>query len=414
MKLAVFHSRFDEVGGAELLAAKQARLLRALGAEVRVRTFVYNAATWGPRLGSIPVEAYSRHIEGRTAPRVPLQLTGPAAAWAQRGLDAFDAVIAHNFPSSALLGLSPAPAHRIWYCHEPPRSLHPREANPNLWKALRTRPTVRGWAVEAFTRSQLAPWLLGGLTRSGRFRLGVEDVRAVAGLSEIWANSEFTRDNVRRIFGPKQVEVVYPIADVSPRSHPRHGLDRSGLRVLTVSRLEHVKNLDTLLRGFARFVRGRGGAAATLDVVGLGPVRAELEALARSLGIEASVRFHGFLSQADLDDLSSRCDVFALLPLDEPFGMVFPEAASRGLLLLGPDQGGPREILDDGRIGQMADPLDPEQIADGLARIWATPDAQLDALRERAVESCRARFSLEAIGPRIESLLRRRGLRFTP
>ena len=410
MKLGVFHAGFDEVGGAELLAAKQAHVLQARGADVRVRTFVYNATTWGPRFGRIPVEAYNRRLPGAPAPRVPLDLHGPAAAWARRGLDGFDAVIAHNFPSNALLGRSSAPAHRIWYCHEPTRWLHPREANPNLWKALRSWPTTRGAAVEGFTRSFLAPWVLGSLVRGGRFRLGREDVRAVDGLSEIWANSEFTRDNARRIFGPKPYEVVYPIADVSPRSRPRTGLDRTGLRVLTVSRLERVKNLDTLLRGFARFVRAQG-ATATLDIVGVGPMRADLDALARSLGVEASVRFHGFLAQDGLDELSDRCDVFALLPMDEPFGMVFPEAAARGLLLLGPDQGGPREILEDGRIGQMADPLDPEQIADALARIWATPDATLDALRERAVASCQARFSSEVIGDRIESLLRRRGLR---
>ena len=36
---------------------------------------------------------------------------------------------------------------------------------------------------------------------------------------------------------------------------------------------------------------------------------------------------HGFLPHDSLRSLYERCDVLALLPLDEPFGMIFPEAA---------------------------------------------------------------------------------------
>jgi glycosyltransferase involved in cell wall biosynthesis len=93
--------------------------------------------------------------------------------------------------------------------------------------------------------------------------------------------------------------------------------------------------------------------------------------------------------------------VFALLPVDEPFGMVFPEAAARGLLLVGPDHGGPLEILDGGRLGFSCDPFSPEAVAEAFRRIWRLADSEVDARRVAADDACRERFSAGVIGPQI-------------
>jgi glycosyltransferase involved in cell wall biosynthesis len=107
------------------------------------------------------------------------------------------------------------------------------------------------------------------------------------------------------------------------------------------------------------------------------------------------------LDEDKLREVYAACDVFALLPFDEPFGMVFPEAAARGLLLIGPDHGGPFEILDGGRLGWVCDPFQPAAIAEALHRIRSLPDGEADERRSIADEACRARFSEAAIVPQL-------------
>jgi glycosyltransferase involved in cell wall biosynthesis len=161
-----------------------------------------------------------------------------------------------------------------------------------------------------------------------------------------------------------------------------------------------------LLDGFALYQR-RHDPAAELHIVGDGPVREALGKRAERLGVSARVHVHGFLTEPEVEALSASCDVFACLPLDEPFGMVFPEAMARGLLVLGPNHGGPLEILDGGRLGETVDPLEPEAIAESLSRLRSLSDEQADRRRSEALASVRARFSREAAKERMTSLLRR-------
>jgi glycosyltransferase involved in cell wall biosynthesis len=230
------------------------------------------------------------------------------------------------------------------------------------------------------------------------------DLEAARGLDLIYAISEFSRDNARRIYGRCREEVIYPIVRF-PESGPRRGgLDRSVRRILVHSRLEVLKNIDTVVRGFEVF-RASSPVPCELHVVGEGPSRESLESLAGSLCPSGSVRFHGYLSDEALREVYAACDVFALLTLDEPFGMVYPEAAARGLLLVGPDHGGPLEILDGGRLGWTVDAFSPEALAEALARIWGLDDAEVDRRRAEADRACRARFGIEAIGPQLMAVL---------
>jgi len=364
---------------------------------VRIRTFEYDHKRWSSRLGGLHIE-----VRGGRAPR---EAGGRAAEWAANGFDAHDAVIAHNFPANAILGASSYRGVKVWYCHEPSRTLHPAAATPNLARFVTEHPLALNSVATWYLRRLQVPWLAGRVLRRGPWRRAQEDVHAVKGLDAIWANSAYTRDNVRRIYGLRDVEIVHPFVKF-PRAHrSRGGLDRTGLRVLTMTRLEPVKNVATVLRAFASFLRGC--PSATLDIVGDGGERRRLERLARTLGVARSVTFHGFLPEQELERVFERCDVFALLPIDEPFGMVFPEAAARGLLLVVPDHGGPSEIVDGGALGRTVDAFDPEAAADALRRVWAMSDAEVDALRERADAACRSRFSRDTIGPRVLELLER-------
>jgi glycosyltransferase involved in cell wall biosynthesis len=409
MQVRVLHPSLCHVGGAEILMVEQAALLRRLGASVRIRTFAYDAARWSDRVGEIPVDALKARVPGRRPPSVPRHPGDPRMAWLLDDLAGADVAIAHNYPASSALGAAAKPRFRLWYCHEPPRFLYPDEVSPFLREHAARAPARLG---PRYYGSSMRSWF-GALPFIGRRSAArkTRDRSGVHGLDAIWANSEYTRENVRNAYGAVDVDVVYPMIDVPESAPARHGLPSSGVAILSLSRLEWVKNLDSLVEGFALF-RRRDDPHAELHIVGEGPARAPLEALVTGLGVGSAVRLHGFLSDAAVLELSARCQLFACLPLDEPFGMVFPEAMARGLLVLGPDHGGPFETLDGGRLGEVADALDPEAIAAGLARLARLSNGEADRRRALAHAAALQRFSREAVARRMKDLFERRGVRF--
>ena len=218
---------------------------------------------------------------------------------AAKVLKAYDLVIAHNFPASAMLGAAQIQARKIWQCNEPPRGIHRRAANPVLTaRALATGGQGPEEATLAFARHlELHDLAMAGNT-SVRAR-HTYDMEVTRGLDLIYAISEFSRDNARRIYGRCREEVIYPIVRFPEGGWNRAGLERSVRRVLVHSRLEVLKNIDTVIRGFSSFQGpARFRASCTWWVRALPapswrPWRGKLCPA-------GSVRFHGYLSEEDL------------------------------------------------------------------------------------------------------------------
>lgn len=402
MRIGFFHTKFKGVGGAENLIAAQAGYLRARGHAISVISHIPDRVRWQEAFPGVELREFQayRWRDMILPEALRLERAQPRAAAALQGNDA---VVAHNFPCCSLLGHSPLPGvTRVWYCNEPHRKLHLINANPFMY--ARSRAAAPSSYAERFFARRL--WRYERVMRlpSPQRRLRDLDRAYTAQIEIICANSEYTRDNIERTYGRADAHVVYPIVRFPASGRNRTGIDRSrGLQILAHSRLDAVKNLDHVLRGFARYHARAPGAQ--LHVVGKGGQASKLQRLVNHLGLAHAIHFHGFLPMAELERIYSACDVFALTPLDEPFGMVFPEAAARGLLLVGPNHAGPREILDDGRLGWTCDPFEPESLAQAFDQIAATSDAALNARREQADQACRSRFSEAVIGPQLERLV---------
>ena len=405
MRLGIFHPAFETVGGAELLVAAQAQHYRSQGAAPEIVTLGFDEARWGARLAGIPVHTVKkRHWTDPLYGWSRLAKLRRRGARAAKALSGYDLVIAHNFPSSAMLGAAPIRARKVWQCNEPPRGIHMREANPALTARLEA---TQGQGAEEATRA-FAKVLRGheeAMSRDSSVHARhTYDLEVTGGLDLIYAISEFSRDNARRIYGRCREEVIYPIVRFPEGGRNRAGLERSVRRVLVHSRLEVFKNIDTVIRGFAAF-QAASPVPCELHVVGAGPFLHRLEALAGEVCPAGTVRFHGYLPDEDLRRVYEACEVLALLTLDEPFGMVYPEAAAKGLLLVGPDHGGPMEILDGGRLGWTVDAFSPAALAGALEEIWGLDDAEVDRRRKAADRACRSRYGVEAVGPQLMALL---------
>jgi glycosyltransferase involved in cell wall biosynthesis len=306
--------------------------------------------------------------------------------------------MAHNHPSNAYLGLCGSAAKKLWYCHEPHRSLYAAEANPAMAAALAAgrlgRAGPMGTAIAGALRRSRWKRRLSPRHR-GRIAL---DRDGVAGLDAIWANSGATARAVERIYG-RAAEVFYPAVRLEPSLPPAAPWERP-LRVLVMGGLGAYKGVSVLLDGLALLQKTDPGSLR-LEIVGQGRELTELERRAARLGLDQAASFHGFLPDRELADLKTCCHGFAAMPGDEPFGLVFAEAAGAGLVLIGPDHGGPLEILDSGRVGLLANPFDSASIADAFRRFRSLAAEERESLRRMAFTAARERFDLENLGPRL-------------
>jgi glycosyltransferase involved in cell wall biosynthesis len=145
-------------------------------------------------------------------------------------------------------------------------------------------------------------------------------------------------------------------------SRSRRG-DTAPVQVVSVGRLAAPKDFSTLVAAIARLPEGR----AQLRVFGDGPLRSELEAQKRALGIDAAVEFAGEVPDArpQLQD----ADVFVLASLSEGMPVSVLEAMAVGLPVVASAVGGLEEVVVDGKTGFLTPPGDAAALAARLGQL---------------------------------------------
>jgi glycosyltransferase involved in cell wall biosynthesis len=396
VRVAVLHPSFASLGGAELLAERQALELQALGHDVSVVSFALGALK--ERTPRVELVELARPFTAAASPWRVYERCSGVTRRAAEVLGNADCVLAHHTPATSLAVAIGLAARTVYYCHEPTRMFHRRAVSPALDATARngaSSAAVRAYrtSLARDARRRLLPF---GIGWSGR-----EEVASVRAVASVWANSGFTRELARDVYARDDIEVVPPF--VAERSPPprRERAPGSPLRLVTRSRLQATKNVETIVRAVAE--GRRDGLELELDVVGDGDQRSSLGKLAFELGVAEHVRFHGYVSDAESRSIDERAHVFVLLPFDEPFGMVFVEAALAGHAVLGPDQGGPREILADG--GFFAPAHDPSAVRAALADIAQMPSNELAARTASLRRSSLARYTASAFRARASAAL---------
>ncbi|SDD29900.1 Glycosyltransferase involved in cell wall bisynthesis [Cupriavidus sp. YR651] len=136
--------------------------------------------------------------------------------------------------------------------------------------------------------------------------------------------------------------------------------------IVSVGRLEESqKDFTTLLRAYAQLVKD--GIEERLVLVGDGASRAQLEALAASLGIADRVTFAGF--QPNPYAWIRRARLMAFSSKMEGLPNVLLEALAVGQVVVSTDcPTGPREILDEGRAGLLVPVGDVQGLAGAIRR----------------------------------------------
>ncbi len=166
-----------------------------------------------------------------------------------------------------------------------------------------------------------------------------------------------------------------PLADAA---RARYGLTAS--YVLFVGNFMPHKNVDGLLFAWASLPATLRAAHRLVLAGGDTGRRPQLEALARALGVTASVVFPGLVGDADLPGLYSACAAFVLPSLDEGFGLPAVEAMACGAPVIVSDRGALPEVAGPGAA--VVDVAAEGALAAALARVLLEPEHR-DALRRR-------------------------------
>lgn len=139
--------------------------------------------------------------------------------------------------------------------------------------------------------------------------------------------------------------------------------------ILTVGRLENVKNHRNLITAFAHL---RQKISSRLIILGEGSLRNELETLVRELSIEDDVYMPGFVNNPYA--YMSRSSVFVLSSDHEALPTVLIEAMACGCPVVSTDcPYGPGEILEDGKYGLLVSVNEPVALANAIMETLKHP-----------------------------------------
>lgn len=223
-----------------------------------------------------------------------------------------------------LLRFLPTSITTVLYCQEPKRTFHEQRfleerARWPWWKKAWRLPTVH--------------WMKNAMDLNIR--------RA----TKVYCNSRFSRGRIANAYPDLEAQVQYIGVDTElfqPDPKPIH----SSREIISVGALDPSKGHSMSLR-----VAGSqpGGSPWKVNIVtdrSYGSHAEELVDLANTLGVE--LEFHERVSSESLAELYRRSFACVYFPIEEPFGIVSCESQACGTPVLGMDEGGIQETLQEG------------------------------------------------------------------
>ena len=218
--------------------------------------------------------------------------------------------------------------------------------------------------------------------------------------------SSFIRDRVLAMgFPPARIRLHYTGIDVAAVRARAPGEETP--TILHVGRLVEMKGTRYLIAAFAGLAQRHPGVR--LEIVGDGPLRRPLQAMAASTGRGDRIGFLGALPHARVLERVRRAAMLVLPSVltasgrVEGLGMVLLEAAASGVPVVASCVGGIPEGMVDGQTGLLVPARDAEALGAAIARLLDDPAARLGmgaagrAFVERRFDSARQGAVLEGL-----------------
>ena len=207
----------------------------------------------------------------------------------------------------------------------------------------------------------------------------------------VLANSEGIAE-LARLHGATETRVVHLGTDVPERTAARSGTPT----IVTVAHLVARKRHADVMRAVA--VLSARHPTLRYQIIGDGPERAALGALAERLGIADRVLFLGQLDPQAALDTARRATVYVMPSTEEAFGVAYIEAMAAGLPAIGcRGEPGPEEIAAAGDGFLLVPPGDIERLTQRIDELLSDPHRLREA-GQRARATALAHFTWEGCG----------------
>ena len=177
------------------------------------------------------------------------------------------------------------------------------------------------------------------------------------------ANSYFSKKYLEDVYN-KECNVVYPGVDFENFKN-----SASENFILVISRLDPTKRIEIpiltmkYLNHFKMKIVGKGNEFFTK----------KLKNLVKQLNMEDRVEFIENINENELIELYSKCFCTIFTPIREPFGMVILESMAAGKPVIGCNEGGFTEIIENGKHGFLTD-TNPKNIAEKIKFLKDNPE----------------------------------------
>ena len=371
MNIAIVYATFYVRGGAENVIIWLTNALLQRGHQVTIFTSEYDHHD-----PDMPEAVKHCTVEISAGGNYSTWLDWMLAGWhLRKRFQAFDVVNPHNFPANVWVYFakrwSRAFPPIVWYCHEPSRLLYdqPSEPQRGRYPSLKNHiQTKINQEKGKFLRKFVQKSLFYGLNACFQPQLKKIhihlDRQAVTLCDDILANSRYTLSKIQAIY-QKNGHVCYQ--GIPERSIQEFHSNHKKEYFLTVTRLEKLKHVESVIQAVHLLVTYYGRKDCALYIIGKGSQESALKTLTAELALdEQHVIFLGHVQNHDLHRYYAEALAVIYVPEDEPFGLVPLEAMQHKTAVIVSNQGGVLETVANNVTGFHVEPGNAEQLAHAM------------------------------------------------
>jgi glycosyltransferase involved in cell wall biosynthesis len=255
---------------------------------------------------------------------------------------------------------------------------------------------------------------LEGLTEPYRTR-AIERIRAqVRDVDRFVAVSDFEATYMRDYLGiPAERMAIVPLgvrtkdfedakedSEDAKGAQDREALSAKAFTIGFLGRIAPEKGLHLLADAFVRLRRKTGRSQMRLEAAGYlaaahKPYLADVQRILERAGLQGDFVYHGAVDRAGKTRFLRGIDIMSMpATYDEPKGFTLLEAMASGVPVVEPRRGALTEIVERAGGGLLVPPDDPDQLADGLCRLW-TDRSLREELGRRGREGVRQHYTIE-------------------
>ena len=273
------------------------------------------------------------------------------------GITVFNTPMISKFDMASLLEIKAILARiRVKYNPFGPMMVHSHGARAGLLarmvmpRGIRNIYTEHRWDYDFKLSNPINNWMQKWLLKRMNFKSDL--VIAVSSSVKDFLIKEKLASGKRIVVIPNAVNLtsLQPIKIKEKITHPIIG---------TIGNLKSVKGQEYLIRAMKDIVKDF--PLATLEIIGEGEERGNLEGLIRKLELEHNVSLLGY--KENPMPFMRHWNVFVLPSIAETFGIVLLEAASVGLPIVATKVGGIPDIIQDKKSGVLVAPRNSKVIA---------------------------------------------------